>query len=445
MIPHSFISENLIYSYMSSRIRYLLIFMFVLLLISIFIFYSLKPIQAAGIGSLKVRSIDTMKFSRDTARKEANNTDFDKTIEKHISQIASLNATYVAIDTPYDKEFVPFLRRWVKVARKYKLKVWFRGNLSGWEKWFDYPQINSATRFNNIKNFIEENKDLFEDGDIFTSCPECENGSIDVYQDPQAYKKFLMEEYQMVKRAFSDIGIKVIANYNSMNGDIANLIMDEATTKSMGGIVTVDHYIHSQEKLVSDLDELAEKSRGKIVLGEVGAPLADIHGDMTEVEQRNWIAELFVKLDKVESLEGINYWLSYGGSTALWDPDGRERLAAEVVRNAYAGRVVKGKLVDRKGQIITDAEIIALNETYLVDQKGVFSIPYLYEGQIMEISAKGYPAKSQVAIKENTEKEYVLDFEINDSKSQNSLWDKVLALLSYPIRTVFYLLTGKKQ
>ncbi len=441
---HYLNSRKATYHILEFTLKSLLILSLVLFLFSFFLSFHAKRTYGIGIGNLKVRSIDTMKFSRDVSRREANNDAFDLVIEKQISQIASLNTSHVAIDTPYDDEFVPFLRRWVKMARKYELKVWFRGNLSGWEGWFEYPKIDKATRIKSIENFIKTNKDIFEDGDIFTSCPECENGQIDVYDNPDSYKEFLINEYLATKKAFLAINKSVIVNYNSMNGDIARLIMDKDTTRAMDGIVTVDHYIHSQEKLVNDLDDIAEKSGGRIVLGEVGAPLSDIHGDMTEIEQRNWLAELFVKLNKLDDLEGINYWVSYGGSTALWEPDGKERLAAEVVRNAYMGRELRAKLVDRKGHVITDAEISTLNETYLVDSGGVFTIPYLYKGQKLEISAKGYPAKTRFLIEEGAEGKLVLDFESTLDQSRFSLWDSTLRLVKYPIDILFSLLTGRK-
>src|SRR3989344_6298983 len=87
----------------------------------------------------RITSIDTMKYSRDVAREKLNSSSFDEVIDKQVSEISATGATHIAIGTPYDDEFLPFLKRWVVAARKYNLKVWFRGNLSGWEEWFGYP------------------------------------------------------------------------------------------------------------------------------------------------------------------------------------------------------------------------------------------------------------------------------------------------------------------
>ena len=117
----------------------------------------------------EVQSIDTMKYSRDTAGEMLTKPSFDDVIDQQVKNIAGTGATHVAIGTPYDNQFIPFLARWVKVARRYKLKVWFRGNLSGWEGWFGYEKINREQHKQGIRAFITKNSNLFEDGDIFSS------------------------------------------------------------------------------------------------------------------------------------------------------------------------------------------------------------------------------------------------------------------------------------
>ena len=133
----------------------------------------------------EIQSIDTMKFSRDLARERNGDEVFRKIIETNVQKIADVGANYVAIGTPYDEEFLPYLKVWVHAVRSSGLKVWFRGNLSGWEGWFDYPSVSPQDHIEQIEEFIVNNSDLFEDGDIFTSCTECENG---VLGDPRETK-----------------------------------------------------------------------------------------------------------------------------------------------------------------------------------------------------------------------------------------------------------------
>ena len=117
-----------------SRIKYFGSILFVLLVILV------NPQNThAQTPYWEIQSIDTMKYSRDMARERNKDMVFEKIIESVVEKIASTGATHVAIGTPYDEEFLPFLQTWVIAARKENLNVWFRGNFSGWEGWFDYP------------------------------------------------------------------------------------------------------------------------------------------------------------------------------------------------------------------------------------------------------------------------------------------------------------------
>jgi hypothetical protein len=286
-----------------------------------------------------IRSIDTMKYSRDVAREKVNDLSFDLVIEKQVEDIANTGANYIAIGTPYDSEFIPFLKRWVESARRNHLKIWFRGNLSGWEQWFDYPAIDRQEHAKLTWEFITQNPDLFMDGDIFTSCSECENG---VTGDPrktgdiQGFRNFLMEEYNSNTNAFLRINKKVKTGYFSMNYDVASLIMNTATTKALGGIVAIDHYVASPVKLIEDAEILAKKSGGKIVFGEIGVPIPDLNGDLTESEQANWIEQALTGIFNSTEIIGVNYWVNVGGSTQLWNDDGTPRKAVELIKKFYS-------------------------------------------------------------------------------------------------------------
>lgn len=284
------------------------------------------------------RSIDTMKYSRDPSREKINDPSYDAVIDQQVNDIAATGATHIAIATPYDEEFVPMLERWVKAARKYHLHVWFRGNWSGWEGWFDYPKITRADHIAKTKAFIHDHASLFQDGDIFSACPECENGGPGdprMNGDVTGHRQFLINEYKTTKQAFNDIGKHVASNYDSMNGDVARLIMDKETTKALDGIVVVDHYVKTPDQLLADIKEFAEQSGGKVILGEFGAPIPDINGAMTEEEQAAWLKEALQKLRKTDALIGVNYWTNVGGSTQIWNQDGTPRKAVKELTNIY--------------------------------------------------------------------------------------------------------------
>jgi hypothetical protein len=286
----------------------------------------------------KVAAIDTVKYSRDMAKEKAASTTFEQEIDRQVQNIANTGATHVSIGTPYDDEFIPFMSKWVASARKYGLKVWFRGNFSGWEMWFEYPRISREEHTRLVKEFISANGNLFEDGDIFTTCPECENGGPG---DPRhnndltGHREFLINEYRISKESFRLIGKNIITNYFPMNGDVAKLVMDIETTRNLGGVVTVDHYVKDPRKISEELTELANSSGGKIVLGEFGAPIPDIHGDITEEDQADWVSETLAQLLLNTNVIGINYWTSMGGSTAIWNYDGTPKKTVDVLTRYF--------------------------------------------------------------------------------------------------------------
>lgn len=286
-----------------------------------------------------VRSIDTMKYSRDLAREKLDDPSFDDVINRQAKDIASTGASHVAIATPYDPEFIPFLSRWVEAARDNNLKVWFRGNASGWEKWFGYKRISREEHQEIILNFIKNNGELFESGDIFTPCPECENGG---EGDPrkiggvEGYRQFLIDEYNASREAFRSIGKNVQVGYFSMNFDVAKLVMDRPTTAALGGVVAIDHYVKSHDKLRRDLDEIVESSGGKIYLGEWGAPIPDIHGKISGEEQAAWIKAAFEVFKANNNVIGLNYWVNVGGSTEIWNSRGEASASIPVITEYYS-------------------------------------------------------------------------------------------------------------
>lgn len=286
----------------------------------------------------QIESIDTMKYSRDQARAGLNNAAYAQEVNQQVASISATGANYIAIDTPYDDEFLPVLKLWVHAARVNGLHIWFRGNWSGWEQWFNYQPINETTHIAKTKQFILDNGDLFQDGDIFTACPECENGYKLNSGDPQqvaAFRSFLISEYTTEKAAFASVGKDVSVNYISMNADVARAVMDKKTTQELGGVVVIDHYVQTPEELASDVSSIAQQSGGKVVLGEFGAPIPDIQGTMTDEQQKDWIQDSLQLLSVDKDLIGVNYWVNEGGSTALWNTDGSPKPAVSVITSFY--------------------------------------------------------------------------------------------------------------
>lgn len=344
----------------------------------------------------KFQSIDTMKYSRDLAKVVLHDPSFDAVIDDQMKRIASTGVTHVAIATPYDEEFYPVLKRWASAARKYHLNIWFRGNWSGWEGWFGYSKITREEHIEKTKKFILNHPDIFIGGDVFSTCPECENGGPgDPRQnkDTDRYRAFLIDEYQASRAEFQQIGKNVAVNFDSMNGDVAKLIMDKETTKQLGGIVVIDHYVASVEDLERDIREIAQKSGGKIILGEFGAPIEDVHGKMKDDEQSHYIDRAFTRLANMPEVVGINYWVGFGGSTALWHENGEEKKSVAIIRSFFKPELLSGEIINANGKPINNAKIFLREREFQVDRQGKFYLPYVGTGQTFLVDAKGYVSK----------------------------------------------------
>ena len=382
----------------------------------------IKPVSAAE-RFFEVQAIDTMKPSRDRARAGVSN----EAIDKQIQAIAETGATHVAIGTPYDAEFIPYMKRWVESARKHKLKVWFRGNMAGWEGWFEYPRITRDEHKTEIRKFILANPDLFEDGDVFVSCPECENGGPgDPRQtgDTEGFRKFIREEYNITYRAFKRINKDVIINYYSMNGDVARLIMDKAMTSKIGGIVTIDHYVKTPEELLKDIDMYASESGGKVVLGEWGAPIPDIHGEMSEVEQAAWLEDSLSKIILDKNLIALNYWTFTDSSTQLWTAQGEPKQGAAVLKRYFKPIVVHGMVTDEKGRAI-DGATVESTSRLVTTEKGSFTIP-LAGTDTLTVSKSGYSTQEKFI---QTDGDNAIDATIVLVRGDMHWWERLLDLI----------------
>lgn len=310
----------------------------ILALVGLLFIFLTKNFKPQREPQFRFTSVDTMKLSRDNAR----DPESIKDIPFYVKAVADLGATHIAIGTPYDEEFYPVLNAWVREARKHNLKVWFRGNFSSWEGWFEYPEFSDVNEHHSLTTkFIENHPELFEKDDIFTPVPEAENGGMgDPRENPaevQPFNEFLVKSYDSCVSAFEKINKPVRCGYFSSNGDIARDILTEDTVRKTGNTVVIDHYIDSAQRMDDDITYLINKFPGaKIVIGEFGAPVEDINGRMTEEEQASFISSLFdVFIKQKEHVVGVNYWVLAGGGTAIYK-NKTPLLVAEVIKEKFS-------------------------------------------------------------------------------------------------------------
>jgi hypothetical protein len=293
--------------------------------------------------------IDTMKYSRDTARAWDNRPEkLNQEINLQIEAIKNMGANCVSLATPYDDQFIPFLKKWLRVARQNNLKIWFRGNFSGWEKWFDYPKL--ASRDEHVQktySYIVNNPDLFQDGDIFTPAPEAENG---IFGDPRtgddkrsAFNEFIKKSYSTCVNAFSQIGKNVTCGLYSTNYDVARDSFDPETVKQIGNTITIDHYISDAKKYDADIFNIHEKYNAKVAIGEFGAPIPDLNGSMGDDSQSKYVGELLLAIYKHRDfIPALNYWTLRGGSTQIIDDAGNIRSVSKTLKSYFSPGFVRG-------------------------------------------------------------------------------------------------------
>ncbi len=293
-----------------------------------------------------------MKYSRDTARAWDNKPqELTDEINLQVRSIKKMGANCIAIGTPYAPEFVPFMDKWVNAAHANDLHVWFRGNIPDWEKWFDYPKIeNPNDHHKKIFDFIVNNPGLFKNDDIFTPAPEAENGGPG---DPRqtgkskGFNDFLIKSYANCNKAFVKINKKVKCGFFSSNFDVASQILQKTTLPKIGNVITIDHYVSNPERYTKDIELLAKKFNAEVAIGEFGAPIPDLNGDMNEEQQAKFIEETLVKFYKLRDLiPAINYWTLRGGTTSLLNNDGTPRKVTETLSSFFMPGTVRIKVTN---------------------------------------------------------------------------------------------------
>jgi hypothetical protein len=313
---------------------------------------SVEPTQSPVFSFPKkwwqVTSIDTMKVSRDMAQNTIDVT--DEVIDLNARLVADAGSTHMAIGTPYDKEFIPVMKRWIEAGRKHNINIWFRGNFSGWENennsghgWFNYPLLESISEHHELtKRFLQTHVDLFKSGDIFTSCPEPENGHLingfwRSEQDKENLRKFMVDSYRICEAGFQKIaqetGENVSYGYFSHNGDVAKAIGRETATL-IGRKVGLDHYVYDTAEMGAWIDDTQATYGGDIelFLGEYGAPRDNT--PMDPKIQAEFIDTMLREEITPRKLHAVNYWVLSNGNTALYDQTG-EKPSYKVIQSYY--------------------------------------------------------------------------------------------------------------
>ncbi len=383
--------------------------------------YKRRPVKTNAAVAVhtpwQVRSIDTMKLTRDNVGNYLKDTpEVRLEINAYINQIKGWGANYIAIDTPYDEKFYPALKLWTDLAHEQGLHVWFRGNWSAWEGWFDFPK--TMTREEHIQKtyaFIKSHSTLFQDGDSFTPCPECENGGPGdprVTGDKAGYNAFMVNLYLATNQAFSEIGKQVYHNWYSVNGDVAKEIITPETVKVLDGVITIDHYVDAP-RMQKDILWLIQNDNAKVMIGEYGT---------SNPTQLNAILHTISGFGS--NVMGVNYWVNIGGDTGLIDDSSHAlRPSAKVLTSYFQvpqftghvqgekGKAIAGVLVSGKNHISTDIHgnfrlsVISGLQTYTFSKKGYVS--YSLTLDFSKADPQGHTIQLQKPVRESFLQKYL--------------------------------------
>jgi hypothetical protein len=358
----------------------------------------------------KYRCLDTMKYSRDSARAwTGREKELEQNINKQLDDIKGMGANCVALGTPYNEEFVPFLAKWVAGARSRGLAIWFRGNTAEWEGWFGYAKYKNYTDHHaKVSSFITAHPELFANGDIFTPAPEAENGVIGNPWASSANRTklldFLKTSYTSCNQAFAKIGKQVACGYFSANGDVAMKMFTQDTIDNTGKRVVVDHYVKSSEQLLKDVEFLNSKFKTPVFVGEFGAPIPSIHGAMDEAQQAARVrSDLRALSSRADIIEGVNYWVSTGGSTGVISENGKPRAAVEAIKDYFMPATCKVAVVDGTGKRLQNVKV-SVDGLYSAktDSSGMLTLVLPAGTQTLVVELSGYKTvSSKITLRRN--------------------------------------------
>jgi len=302
-----------------------------------------------------IRSVDTMKLSRDTLKLQLT----DAQIQAVVRLDARLHLTHVTSDVYYDDPI--YLARWVKAIRAGGLHVWFRAHWYAWEDHRDRAGTMTPDGYvAATRGFLQAHAALLRNGDIFDFCPEPENGAYwrQIYgagwswrSNPAAkrdFNTFIRAGLYMARTTLANRGrAGVLVTVVSVNSSIAQRLLSKPTVRKLGR-VTLDLYPEgtthdpatAARRLIAEIEAVHRRWNVPILLGEQGYARDQEVDDATQA--RVLSAEL-AALARLPYLQGLNYWVDaggrgYGGYTNLYRKvkgGWQARPAAATLARAY--------------------------------------------------------------------------------------------------------------
>lgn len=288
-----------------------------------------------------IQSIDVMKYTKDNICTQSSTS----TINTMLQNVVDLGANYVSISSFYDNptcaNSLPYLTKWVTLARAKGLKIWFRMKDLSFEG--DYSTTKAVSPDGNrhkttMTNWEVANAALIHSGDIFTPFAEIQNGGVNGITycgQPNVCQFTGASDFNSYIRSvqatsISNLPAGVLVGYYGFDGFIVaglgnadhqgTTYLETATINAMGE-VTLDHYPESiGHTFAQDLPIIhtaLASSTLPLIIGEYGTINAG--NQATQVNQIN--IEL-PPLIADPTVKGFNYWnLGPAGGEALINND----------------------------------------------------------------------------------------------------------------------------
>lgn len=305
-----------------------------------------------GLSKLRYRSIDIMKFTKDTLRQQPSELAIDRLLD---CLKANFNLTHVAVAIPLDAQAdypqpkpgpasaEEFTKRLCAGIHARGFKVIHRGTWCGIEGLYGFPHCVGPRRFPagtaeavlkgaadgslrpeswlaKTYSYIIEHPDIFADGDLWAVLPERTEGifneatSFLPHTKPgvaQHYASFFIDLAAVSAEAFTKIGKKVEVGLTANNFSEVKSGWLPQSIFANAGIVAFDHYgiTHTPQELDSDLRAVFDR-RGKLPLFH--QEWGDYwNAKMPEAERCAYlksILDVWCALAAEGKLIGFNYW-----------------------------------------------------------------------------------------------------------------------------------------
>lgn len=258
-----------------------------------------------------------------------------------------LGINFVSLAVPYDN--VTKYTNYVTDARSKGFKVWHRSHWNNWQGDNSAAADLSAQNYlDQTYDFIVNNPTLFQNGDMFGTCVECNNADGVNSTGPfrtagsfsfSKYNAFLKDQVRYANAAFKSIGKTIytwpisfslsLMNLNGQaldSGDGGNSsgLGNADIVNYFGGILTIDHYLSNAyrfndstkywDRYSSDLDKIhAAFPDCKIMIGEWGYHTTVA---VSAGEKHGMFEQLVNVLKSKSYIIGVNFWVHMGSNTA---------------------------------------------------------------------------------------------------------------------------------